>query len=150
MWVNRCKAGVQETGWYDGQMFVKPPEVLARDRLVGTYEVNPVMSRLRKTMLGTGATLLLSGVLLSGLISQSADADGMYGRGAAVKPASVTPSGILYSKNVKSVETLLEDDEAAASEAAAMNGVPGYCGDRYYRAKAGAERLCEKFERAAR
>lgn len=25
--------------WYDGQIFVKPPEVLGRDRLLGTYEV---------------------------------------------------------------------------------------------------------------
>ena len=29
----------EETGWYDGQLFVKPPEVLARDRLLGSYEV---------------------------------------------------------------------------------------------------------------
>eukprot|EP00803_Ostreobium_quekettii_P005949 evm.model.scf_213EXC.3 EVM.evm.TU.scf_213EXC.3 scf_213EXC:44727-48958(+) len=29
----------EETGWYDGQIFVKPPEVLTRDRLLGTYEV---------------------------------------------------------------------------------------------------------------
>ena len=29
----------EETGWYDGQVFVKPPEVLARDRLLGSYEV---------------------------------------------------------------------------------------------------------------
>ncbi len=29
----------EETGWYDGQIFVKPPEVLARDRLLGSYEV---------------------------------------------------------------------------------------------------------------
>lgn len=32
---------------YDGQVFVKPPEVLARDRLLGTYEVRPVLARLR-------------------------------------------------------------------------------------------------------
>ena len=30
---------------------------------------------------------------------------------------------------------------------AAMQGMPGYCGDRYYKAYAGAERICEKFER---
>ena len=30
----------EETGWYDGQVFVKPPEVLARDRLLGSYEVH--------------------------------------------------------------------------------------------------------------
>lgn len=32
---------------YDGQVFVKPPEVLTRDRLLGTYEVKPVLARLR-------------------------------------------------------------------------------------------------------
>jgi hypothetical protein len=37
----------EETGWYDGQVFVKPPEVLTRDRLLGTYEVKPVLARLR-------------------------------------------------------------------------------------------------------
>ncbi|ESQ31220.1 hypothetical protein EUTSA_v10004607mg [Eutrema salsugineum] len=30
----------EESGWYDGQMWVKPPEVLARDRLLGSYKVN--------------------------------------------------------------------------------------------------------------
>lgn len=34
-------------GRYDGQVFVKPPEVLTRDRLLGTYEVKPVLARLR-------------------------------------------------------------------------------------------------------
>lgn len=29
----------EESGWYDGQMWVKPPEVLARDRLLGSYKV---------------------------------------------------------------------------------------------------------------
>ncbi|PIA33115.1 hypothetical protein AQUCO_04200106v1 [Aquilegia coerulea] len=29
----------EETGWYDGQMWVKPPEVLARDRLLGSYKI---------------------------------------------------------------------------------------------------------------
>ena len=78
-------AAVQETGWYDGQIFVKPPELLARDRLTGTYEVNPVMQRLRYTMAGTGAGLALCAVLLVGGIRLSADADGVYGRGAAVR-----------------------------------------------------------------
>eukprot|EP00252_Welwitschia_mirabilis_P011354 TRINITY_DN25529_c0_g1_i3.p1 TRINITY_DN25529_c0_g1~~TRINITY_DN25529_c0_g1_i3.p1 ORF type:complete len:229 (+),score=25.08 TRINITY_DN25529_c0_g1_i3:236-922(+) len=29
----------EETGWYDGEVWVKPPEVLARDRLLGSYTV---------------------------------------------------------------------------------------------------------------
>lgn len=37
----------EETGWYDGQTFIKPPEVLTRDRLLGMYEVKPILRKLR-------------------------------------------------------------------------------------------------------
>ena len=37
----------EESGWYDGQTWIKPNEVLIQDRLVGIYEVLPVMDRLR-------------------------------------------------------------------------------------------------------
>ncbi len=66
-------------GRYDGQTFVKPPEVLTRDRLLGMYEVKPALSRLKTTLLGTGGVLLLSGSILFGIIASSADADGVYG-----------------------------------------------------------------------
>ena len=29
----------EETGWYDGQVWVKTPELLARDRLLASYRV---------------------------------------------------------------------------------------------------------------
>lgn len=29
----------EETGWYDGQIWVKPAEILARDRLLGSFSV---------------------------------------------------------------------------------------------------------------
>jgi Conserved in the green lineage and diatoms 27 len=121
----------QETGWYDGERFVKPPEVLARDRLLGTYEVSPVIRRLRKTMLSAGGSLVLATVLLVGVTRAGADADGMIGRAAAqARPSQVLANGVLYSKSVRSLEALSEDDDAAATEQAAMKGVPGYCGDR--------------------
>ena len=41
----------EESGWYDGQTWVKTNEVLIQDRLIGTYEVLPVMDRLRKVIL---------------------------------------------------------------------------------------------------
>ncbi|KAB1998528.1 hypothetical protein ES319_D12G094900v1 [Gossypium barbadense] len=50
----------EETGWYDGQMWVKPPEVLARDRLLGSYKVKPVIKLLKQTLVGTGALLVTS------------------------------------------------------------------------------------------
>jgi hypothetical protein len=41
----------EESGWYDGQTWVKTNEVLIQDRLVGTYEVLPIMNRLRNVIL---------------------------------------------------------------------------------------------------
>lgn len=39
----------EETGWYDGQTWIKPPEVLSRDRLVVSYQVQPILKRLLQT-----------------------------------------------------------------------------------------------------
>ena len=50
----------EETGWYDGQVYVKDPEMLARDRLLGTYTVRPIVEMLRKTLIGCGAVAMLS------------------------------------------------------------------------------------------
>jgi len=40
----------EESGWYDGQTWSKPTEVLARDRLIATHQVNPILKRLRQTI----------------------------------------------------------------------------------------------------
>jgi hypothetical protein len=132
----------EETGWYDGQFFVKPPEILTRDRLVGMYEVRPVMKRLKRTLQSTGTLLVGTVVALAVLLRAAPNAD--YRMSA---PTQVTPEGIIFSTQVKSLSDLMSDDEAAAAEAEAQGGVPGFCRDRYYKAFAGGERLCEKFER---
>ena len=41
----------EESGWYDGQTWIKTNEVLIQDRLVGTYEVLPIINRLRLVIL---------------------------------------------------------------------------------------------------
>ncbi|AZB71680.1 CGLD27 family protein [Synechococcus elongatus] len=40
----------EESGWYDGQFWQKPSEVLARDRLLASYEVQPLLDRLRQSI----------------------------------------------------------------------------------------------------
>lgn len=50
----------EESGWYDGQIWTKPAEVLQRDRLIVTYEIQPLLVRLKRTF-GFLALLLLSG-----------------------------------------------------------------------------------------
>ena len=41
----------EESGWYDGQIWIKPPEVLIQDRLIGTYEIYPGLSLLHLTLI---------------------------------------------------------------------------------------------------
>lgn len=146
----------EESGWYDGQTFVKPPAVLARDRLLGAYEVRPTLAKLRRTLLGCGALLLGCAVVLLALIKTGSDADGMYGRAAARpgaqlrgadgselsaplqrKAPRVSADGVLFSKRLSSLSQLAADDELAAEEARAQGGLPGYCSDRVLKTLAG-------------
>uniref|UniRef100_A0A7S3UF35 Uncharacterized protein n=1 Tax=Picocystis salinarum TaxID=88271 RepID=A0A7S3UF35_9CHLO len=59
----------EETGWYDGQIWAKPPEVLARDRLLGLYVVKPALGRLKNTLLGCVGIALLFIVALTWRLS---------------------------------------------------------------------------------
>ncbi|KAB2051775.1 hypothetical protein ERO13_A12G074600v2 [Gossypium hirsutum] len=133
----------EETGWYDGQMWVKPPEVLARDRLLGSYKVKPVIKLLKQTLVGTGA-LLVTSVFLFIFATPVED---------FFKTAFVTkdaPSNVVASKtntkfNIRKEELLRlpvevkDDDDLAAAAAEAADGRPVYCRDRYYRALAGGQ-----------
>lgn len=129
----------EETGWYDGQTFVKPPAVLARDRLLGSYEARPALNRVRGALAAAAAALVAASVSLV-VVSSTSDAPN-----AAVAPPSPLRiasdgSGIIYSKSLAledSLAALASDDDAAELEAEAMLGRPGYCGDRIYRARAG-------------
>ena len=49
---NRLKSDrifYEESGWYDGQTWLKPEAMLDRDRLVVSYEIDPIFVRLRNT-----------------------------------------------------------------------------------------------------
>ena len=39
----------EESGWYDGQNWMKPQQVIDRDRLVVSYEIKPIIQRLQIT-----------------------------------------------------------------------------------------------------
>lgn len=50
----------EESGWYDGQTWTKPPEVLQRDRLIVDYQIKPILKRLVKTFSVFAGLLALS------------------------------------------------------------------------------------------
>lgn len=55
----------EESGWYDGQIWIKPPEVLIQDRLIGTYEIYPGLSRLHLTLIFLSVLFFVNLTLLS-------------------------------------------------------------------------------------
>ncbi len=40
----------EESGWYDGQTWAKTPEMLAQDRLIFIYQVQPILRRVVRTL----------------------------------------------------------------------------------------------------
>lgn len=56
--LNAEKVVYEESGWYDGQVWEKPPEVLARDRLIATYQVTPILQHLRQIAFILGSFLV--------------------------------------------------------------------------------------------
>jgi hypothetical protein len=52
--LNAERVVYEESGWYDGQVWDKPPEVLARDRLIATYQVTPILQQLRQSAIILG------------------------------------------------------------------------------------------------
>ncbi|KAK9265456.1 hypothetical protein L1049_010790 [Liquidambar formosana] len=133
----------EESGWYDGQMWVKPPEVLARDRLLGSYKVKPVIKLLKQTLVGTGV-LLVTGVLL--FIFATPVEELFRSPFATKENSSVVPTSKTSTKfDIRKDELLrlpLEvkaDDDLAAAAAEAADGRPVYCRDRFYRALAGGQ-----------
>lgn len=64
----------------------------------------------------------------------------------AVLMGTLLPYQCANPTQVADLNQLAIDDEAAAAEAEAQDGIPGYCGDRALRAYAGGQ-YCSKFDR---
>jgi hypothetical protein len=50
-----AKVFYEESGWYDGQTWQKTPEVLNQDRLIVSYEIQPLLQRMQLTLGGLAA-----------------------------------------------------------------------------------------------
>ena len=49
----------EESGWYDGQTWIKSKEMLVQDRLIGTYELLPKIEKLKSIVI---SLFILSGI----------------------------------------------------------------------------------------
>ncbi|KAL5988160.1 hypothetical protein ACLOJK_035923 [Asimina triloba] len=115
----------EESGWYDGQMWVKPPEV------------KPVIKLLKQTLVSTGV-LLVSAILLFIFATPVEDFLSATFASSDV-PTSKIKSSIRREDLLRLPVEVMDDDELAAAAAEAADGRPVYCRDRYYHALAGGQ-----------
>lgn len=45
-----AKVWYEESGWYDGRIWIKPPSILRHERLLYHYQLVPLITRLNKTL----------------------------------------------------------------------------------------------------
>ncbi|MGF1541356.1 MAG: CGLD27 family protein [Pleurocapsa sp.] len=57
--LNQDRIFYEESGWYDGQTWLKPTNMLNRDRLVFSYQIQPILRRLQKTFATSFALVIL-------------------------------------------------------------------------------------------
>lgn len=41
----------EESGWYDGQIWIKPSEIATQDRLINNYKILPVLVKIKTTLI---------------------------------------------------------------------------------------------------
>ena len=50
----------EESGWYDGQIWIKSSKMLTQDTIIGTYEVLPITNRLKQVIIIFFSLLILN------------------------------------------------------------------------------------------
>nr|YP_009654389.1 hypothetical protein [Pleurostichidium falkenbergii]QCH39676.1 hypothetical protein [Pleurostichidium falkenbergii] len=55
----------EESGWYDGQIWVKTSNYLIQDRLIGTYQVMPFIARVKYILIILIINLLINYLLIN-------------------------------------------------------------------------------------
>ena len=132
----------EETGWYDGQTYVKDPEMLARDRLLGTYVVRPIVERLRKTLLACGLGVFVSLAALNAIDAPEYGVDQRAAYADGGGNVSVS-AGFYDARSAARYEPPATPEELAAEEAEEAEELARYeaAMDRYARdnARGGAE-----------
>lgn len=61
--LDREKIPYEESGWYDGQMWLKPEAMLSRDRLIVSYEIQPIIDRLQKTFISLLGIVVIGSIV---------------------------------------------------------------------------------------
>jgi hypothetical protein len=54
----------EEASWYDGQIWEKPLELIKNDKFITTQKIQPILNRLRTTLINFGILIILTFLIL--------------------------------------------------------------------------------------
>lgn len=54
----------EESGWYDGQSWTKTAEILTRDRLIVSYQIEPILKRLQQSLVAIALWFPLAAIMM--------------------------------------------------------------------------------------
>lgn len=60
----KASVSYEESGWYDGQTWIKTPTILMQDRLIAEYILLPILTRLKNTIFTFTFLIVISGLYL--------------------------------------------------------------------------------------
>ena len=61
----KATVSYEESGWYDGQVWIKPPKILIQDTLVANYQLLPIITRLKLSLVSCVTVIILSIIYLN-------------------------------------------------------------------------------------
>jgi hypothetical protein len=60
----KSSVSYEESGWYDGQIWVKTPNILIQDKLIAEYQILPILHRLKVTLLSFMSSVILGTIYI--------------------------------------------------------------------------------------
>lgn len=60
----KSSVSYEESGWYDGQIWVKTPNILIQDKLIAEYQILPILNRLKVTLLSFMSSVILGTIYI--------------------------------------------------------------------------------------
>lgn len=61
----KATVSYEESGWYDGQIWIKTPEILIQDTLIAKYELLPIINRLKLSLISCVGIVIISLIYLT-------------------------------------------------------------------------------------
>lgn len=62
----KASVSYEESGWYDGQIWIKTPSILIQDKLIAEYQILPILNKIKVTLASFMTSVILGLIYING------------------------------------------------------------------------------------